>query len=173
VVLAITLAGLAVLGAVVVLSMGRGGELAEAHPDHPPLALQGNHGITGTDAALLRLPTGVWGYHAGITDEALDRLAYALTERDTRIAVLEQQLEQLRIRQGVDDVEEPIRWNVEREPQSSWNPPGVLPSWSAGELLSAQEQHEPYDPYAAYDRDPGPGVTSEDGAEVDDQGRDR
>jgi hypothetical protein len=172
VVLAVALAGMAVLAAVVVLSMGMGGELAEAHPDHPPLTLPGNHGIKGTDAALLRLPTGVWGYHAGITDEALDRLAYALTERDTRIAVLEQQLEQLRTRQGVG-VEEPIRWNVNREPQNPWTSSGDLPSWSADELLTARERHEPSDPYAAYGRRPGPRATAEEGTEADDQGRDR
>lgn len=94
--LAIALAAVAVLVSVVVLATGRGGELAETHPDHPPLALPGTHLMTGTDAALLRLPTGLWGYHPGITDEALEQLALALTERDTRIAILEQQIARLR-----------------------------------------------------------------------------
>jgi hypothetical protein len=96
VVVAIGLAGLAVVVAVVMLASGMGGELAETHPDHPPLPLPGNRPIAGTDAALLRLPVGLWGYHTRITDEALRRLSYALTERDTRIAILEQQAAELR-----------------------------------------------------------------------------
>jgi hypothetical protein len=91
VVVAIALAALAVVVAVVMLASGMGGELADTHPDHPPLPLPGNRPIAGTDAALLRLPLGVWGYHTRVTDEALRRLSYALTERDTRIATLEQQ----------------------------------------------------------------------------------
>jgi hypothetical protein len=96
VIIAIALAGLAVVVAVVVLASGGGGELSESHPDHPPLPLPGNRPVAGTDAALLRLPFGIWGYHARISDEALRRLAYALTERDTRIAILEQQVAELR-----------------------------------------------------------------------------
>ncbi len=94
------LAGLAVLGAVVVLAMGRGGELAETHPDHPPLPLPTGRPITGPEVALLRLPRGLWGYQVGITDEALQRLAYALAERDARMAVMEQHLVELRHRLG-------------------------------------------------------------------------
>jgi hypothetical protein len=96
VIVAIVLAGVAVVVAVVMLASGMGGELADTHPDHPPLPLPGNRPIAGTDAALLRLPLGVWGYHTRVTDEALRRLSYALTERDTRIAILEQQAAELR-----------------------------------------------------------------------------
>lgn len=92
----IALAAVAVLAAIVVVAVGGGGELSAEHPDHPRLALPGRRVIGGTDAALLRLPLGLWGYHKQITDEALERLAYELTERDTRIAVLEQQLAEAR-----------------------------------------------------------------------------
>jgi hypothetical protein len=90
--LALVLAGVAVLAAVVFLALGRGGELGEAHPDHPPILSPGHRPVMGTDAALIRLPKVFWGYHVDLTDEALRRLAYALTERDTRVARLEQQL---------------------------------------------------------------------------------
>lgn len=102
-IVAIGLAGVAVVVAVVLLASGLGGELSEAHPDHPPLPLPGNRPIAGTDAALLRLPVGIWGYHTRVTDEALRRLSYALTERDTRIAILEQQVAELRQKQGPPD----------------------------------------------------------------------
>jgi hypothetical protein len=94
------LAAVAVLAAIVVVAVGGGGELSAEHPDHPPLALPGRRAVGGTDAALLRLPLGLWGYHKQITDEALERFAYELTERDTRIAVLEQELAE--VRQGTD-----------------------------------------------------------------------
>jgi hypothetical protein len=107
VIVVVALAGVAVVIAVVVLAAGMGGELADTHPDHPPLPLPGNRPIAGTDAALLRLPVGLWGYHVRVTDEALRRLAYALTERDTRIAILEQQTAELRRRLGPGDRPEP------------------------------------------------------------------
>jgi hypothetical protein len=96
----VALAAVAVLGAIVVVAVGGGGQLSTEHPDHPPLALPGRRSVGGTDAALLRLPLGLWGYHKQITDEALQRFADELTERDTRIAVLEQELAEAR--QGRD-----------------------------------------------------------------------
>jgi hypothetical protein len=96
VIITVALAAVAVLAAIVVVAVGGGGELSAEHPDHPPLALPGRRAVGGTDAALLRLPLGLWGYHKQITDEALERFAYELTERDTRIAVLEQELAEAR-----------------------------------------------------------------------------
>lgn len=98
----VALAAVAVLGAIVVVAVGGGGELSTEHPDHPPLALPGRRAVGGTDAALLRLPLGLWGYHKQITDEALERFAHELTERDTRIAVLEQELAEARQGRSVD-----------------------------------------------------------------------
>jgi hypothetical protein len=103
----VLLAAVAVVGAIVVVATGGGGELSVEHPDHPPLSLPGRHPVAGTDAALLRLPLGLWGYHKQITDEALERFAYELTERDTRIAVLEQELAELRQRHGAGSHERP------------------------------------------------------------------
>lgn len=97
VVVVLVLAGVAVLGAVVVLAMGRGGELAETHPDYPRLPL-GSEGrpITGPEVARMSLPRTFWGYQPHVTDEALRRLASALSERDARVDALERQLRDLR-----------------------------------------------------------------------------
>ena len=95
-VVAIALAAAAVLAAVVVLAMGRGGELAEVHPDYPPLPLPTDRRLVAMDAATLRLPRGMWGYHVDATDEMLRRFAHALSERDARLAVLEKQVVELR-----------------------------------------------------------------------------
>jgi len=97
VVVVLVLAGLAVLGAVVALAMGRGGGLAETHPDYPPLPIGADgRPITADEAARLRLPRTLWGYQPQVTDEALYRLADALSERDARVAMLERQLRDLR-----------------------------------------------------------------------------
>lgn len=99
----LAVAAVAVLAAIVVVATGGGGELSVEHPDHPPLALPGRRAAGGTDAALLRLPMSLWGYHKQITDQALERFAHELTERDTHIAVLEQELAEARRRAGADD----------------------------------------------------------------------
>ncbi|SEG42226.1 hypothetical protein SAMN04489712_105124 [Thermomonospora echinospora] len=112
----LALAGLAVLAAVVVLAMGRGGELTEVHADHPPLRMPTGRRLTGTDVALLRLPHGIWGYQVDVTDEVLHRLAYALSERDARVAALEAQLAELHYRParhddpGPWDDPQPVPW---------------------------------------------------------------
>jgi hypothetical protein len=103
----LALAGLAVLAAVVVLAMGRGGELTQVHADHPPLRMPTGRRLTGADVAMLRLPHGLWGYQVEVADEALHRLAYALSERDARVAALEAQLAELYHRVGERDDPEP------------------------------------------------------------------
>lgn len=89
-------AAMAIVAAIFVVGGGRGGELSTEHADYPRPALPGGRPVSGTDAALLRLPIGLWGYHQQVTDEAMWRFAQALTDRDTRIAALEQQLAEAR-----------------------------------------------------------------------------
>ncbi|WP_242901069.1 hypothetical protein [Actinomadura terrae] len=108
VVVVFVLVGVAVLGAVVVLAMGRGGELAETHADHPPLPLPEGRHLTASELAHLRLPRAAWGYQVTVTDEALRRLSGALNERDLRLAVLERQLDDLRRRLGEQERPERI-----------------------------------------------------------------
>ncbi|GAA2164794.1 hypothetical protein [Actinomadura napierensis] len=107
VVVVFVLAGLAVLGSVVVLAMGRGGELTETHPDHPPLPLGGGRHVAPRDVVSLRLPRAFWGYQAPVADQALRDLARALSERDARVAALERQLDDLR--HGASVAPEPER----------------------------------------------------------------
>jgi hypothetical protein len=126
--LVIALAAAAVLAAVVVLAMGRGGELAEARPDRPPMLLPWDRPIEGADVAMVRLPQGLWGYHIGATNGVLIRLAQTLGERDTRIAVLEWQLAELRAGrvglEGQGQVETPeVSWEPAHQPQNPWSLP--------------------------------------------------
>jgi hypothetical protein len=91
----LVLAALAILAGVVLVATGRGGELKEFAPDVPPLALPAAGQLTAVDFMALQLPVSLVGYHTQSVDETLQRAANALSERDTRIAVLEQRVSEL------------------------------------------------------------------------------
>src|ERR1700730_16511567 len=76
-----------VLAAVVYVAMGRGGELSVERNDYVPLDLGP---VSATDVALLRPPTGMWGYNMQVTDEVMEQVAESIRERDVRIVALEQ-----------------------------------------------------------------------------------
>jgi hypothetical protein len=175
----VAMAALAVLAAIVIVAVGGGGELSAEHPDHPPLALPGRRSVGGTDAALLRLPLGLWGYHKQITDEALERFAYELTERDTRIAVLEQELAEAR--QGRDGAPRDQRRALPaarpdlpalgEDPPGTWTDRPSGPPVAGGDPLATRTDREPestvtreesaglrpaHTPDPAYPSDPAP-----------------
>jgi len=81
------IAAIVVLAAVVFLAMGRGGGLSAERNDYLPLDLGP---VSATDVAMLRPPTGLWGYNMQATDEAMDQIAESIRERDVRIVALEQ-----------------------------------------------------------------------------------
>jgi len=92
------LAGVVILVGVVSVAMGRGGEMAEFATDS--LAPRLDDVVTAADVAMLRPPSALWGYNVQVTDEALSRIAQVITERDVEIAVLRQQLAELRAAAG-------------------------------------------------------------------------
>jgi hypothetical protein len=81
------IAVIVVLAVVVYLAMGRGGELSAERNDYVPLDLGP---VSATDVALLRPPTGLWGYNMQATDDAMEQVAESIRERDVRIVALEQ-----------------------------------------------------------------------------------
>ncbi|WP_219470640.1 hypothetical protein [Nonomuraea rhizosphaerae] len=91
----LAIAALAILGCVVLVSLGRGGELTEFPPDVPPLDLPEPGQLTAVDFMALQLPVNLVGYHTQSVDETLRRAATAISARDTRIAVLEQRVSEL------------------------------------------------------------------------------
>ncbi len=68
--------------------------MAEFPSDYLPPSLDDL--FTAADVAAVRPPSGLWGYNIQVTDEALSRIAQVVTERDVEIAVLRQQLAELR-----------------------------------------------------------------------------
>ena len=105
----LVLAGLAVLGAVVAVAMGLGGELSPAPRDHPPLSPPppGTAPYAAVAAPGLRLPRGLWGYQTDAADQAIDGLMRALHDREGRMAALERQLADLKDRLGENGHGEP------------------------------------------------------------------
>jgi hypothetical protein len=83
----IVLVALVILAIVVLAALGRGGGLSAERNDYAPLDLGP---VSATDVALLRPPTGMWGYNMQVTDEAMERIAESIRERDVRIVALEQ-----------------------------------------------------------------------------------
>jgi hypothetical protein len=78
---------LAIVAVAVFTAVGHGGQLSAEHPDHAPLELGP---VSATDVVLLRPPTALWGYNVQVTDEAMERIAESIRERDVRIVALEQ-----------------------------------------------------------------------------------
>ncbi len=89
----LAVAAAVIMVGVVVVAVGRGGEMAYFPSDYAPLELGV---VAATDVVLLRPPTSIWGYNMQVTDEALNRITQALSQRDVRIASLEQQVADLR-----------------------------------------------------------------------------
>ena len=81
------IAAVAVLAVGVFVARGNGGELSAERSDYLELELGP---VSATDVVLLRPPMALWGYSMQATDEALERIAASIRERDVRIVALEQ-----------------------------------------------------------------------------------
>jgi hypothetical protein len=89
------LTAVAVLAGVVVVAVGRGGELAIFRSDAPPLRYEF---ASAADLAMFRPPPAFFGYSAQATDDALRRIARLVSDRDAELATLRDQLAALRAR---------------------------------------------------------------------------
>jgi len=137
------IAAVVVLGGVFLAATGRGGELAPEHPDHAPLDLGS---VSAPDIALLRPPTALWGYSTQVTDEALDRIARAMRDRDVTIAHLQQQLAS-RDTRDPSDTRDPATQPTEATqpatlPPSSYDVQGPQGSYDAHGWWAQQEEAE-------------------------------
>lgn len=84
----IVIAAIVILAGVVVVAMGRGGELARYRP--PEAAASDFR--TWYDVAAYRPPTALLGYDAAATEQALTEIARAIADRDAEIDVLRRRL---------------------------------------------------------------------------------
>ena len=81
------IAVLAIIAVASFAAVGHGGQLSVERTDHAPLELGP---VSATDVVLLPPPTALWGYNVQATDEAMERIAESIRERDVRIVALEQ-----------------------------------------------------------------------------------
>jgi hypothetical protein len=86
---ALLLAAVAILAGVVVVAIGRGGELAVFPADSPP---RGPDLRTTADIERFRPTFALFGYSVRATDDALQRIAEAVAQRDEQIDQLRGQL---------------------------------------------------------------------------------
>jgi hypothetical protein len=92
----IVLAAIVILGGVVVVAMGRGGELARERPAEPA----GTDFRTWSDVAGYRPPPALLGYHPAATEYALTEVARAIAERDAEIDLLRRRLAAAQLASG-------------------------------------------------------------------------
>jgi len=146
------LAGAVILVGVVAVAMGHGGEMAEFPSDYVPPTL--GDLLTATDVAMLRPPAALWGYNTQVTDEALSRIAQIVTERDVEIAVLRQQLADLRSGTGAAPYagSAPVVRAMRAEPEPAEPEPAVAAEAESPEPQAADaEAAEPTADAAAQD----------------------
>jgi hypothetical protein len=87
------LAAVAILAGVVVVALGRGGELTPFRADTAPFRREF---ATAAQVASFRPPPAFFGYSAQVTDDALQRIARSVAARDAELARLRSQVIALR-----------------------------------------------------------------------------
>ena len=122
------LAAVAILGCVVLAVLGMAGEMAMFPPDSAPLRMDE---VTAADVALLRPPLALWGYSVPATEEALGVIARAVTARDTEIATLRQELDDMRARAQWHPGERATPPQHTVPPQHAIPPHDEVPAWPA------------------------------------------
>ena len=153
----ILIAAVVVLAAVVFVAMGRGGGLSVERNDYVPLDLGP---VTATDVALLRPPTGLWGYNMQATDDAMDQIAESIRERDVRIVALEQLVTDL----GRDETPMQLLGSPyvgARHRRSPLDPPETQISPAEPQFNPPETQFNPAEPHlnpaeTRIDPEPGP-----------------
>jgi hypothetical protein len=132
------LAAAVITGGMIVVAVGRGGEMAEFSADVRPLDTDI---ATAADVALLRPPVALWGYDKRSTDEALNLVARTVTERDVEIATLRRQIADMQSAQGASSAWQPDRDAIWRPAAFPWAdaaaPPDDAPPASPFPLTAA------------------------------------
>jgi DivIVA domain-containing protein len=78
-----------VVGASALAALGAGGSLPDAERDRLSARLPQDRPLSRTDVDELRFPMALRGYRMDEVDDALDRMAAELSEREHRVAELE------------------------------------------------------------------------------------
>ena len=118
--------------------------MAPEYPDYPPIDLGP---VTAADVVMMRPPSAAWGYNMRITDEALEAIARAVTERDVRISALEQEVSDLRGQAGEHPLEaRPAIPDPASRPAAGED---TVPAWPLRDEAAAGEPGPQGAPYGA------------------------
>lgn len=120
-------AAVVIFGGVIAVALGRGGEMTEFSADVRPLDADI---ATAADVALLRPSVALWGYDKRSTDEALNLVARAVTERDVEIT---------RLRRQIADMQWASQKRPEAQQEALWASDGAQGGeWKGGEPAATQ-----------------------------------
>ncbi len=154
-----------ILVGMIVVGMGRGGEMAEFGPDVRPVDADIE---TAADVALLRPPGALWGYDKRSTDEALNLVARTVTERDVEIATLRRQIADMQAERAARGQQfgappgaatwpgEATRPGEARPPGVAWEPAPDRPPGVAWEPAPDRPPGVAWEPGPARPSVPGP-----------------
>lgn len=143
----LVLATAAILVGVVLVALGRAGEMATFPGDGPPLEPDG---LTAADVALYRPSMAFWGYYVPAVEEAFQLIARTVTAKDAEIAALREEVDELRNGETArESWGTPRRsWAAEPGPAAagldrSWAQPGETPAepgkpWAEGDNIWAE-----------------------------------
>jgi hypothetical protein len=137
-----------VLVGVVVVAIGRGGEMTRFPSDVRPLDADIE---TAADVVLLRPPGSLWGYDKRATDDALNMVARTVTERDVEIATLRRQLADIQSASDEPASDQPAAPDRARKARQAWEPD---PSRAAGQTTAAGHARQPDEYWAQTGRRP-------------------
>jgi len=155
------LAAAAILGCVVLAALGMAGEMAMFPADSAPLRMDE---VTAAHVALLRPPLALWGYSVPATEEALGVIARAVTARDTEIATLRQELDDMRAQRhsserGAAPQQAAAPLRAAPPQRAAPSGPAAPPQRAAPSRRAALPQHAapPHDEVPAWPAVPEPG----------------
>jgi hypothetical protein len=161
-----------ILVGMIVVAVGRGGEMAEFSADVRPIDADI---ATAADVALLRPPVALWGYDRRSTDEALNLIARTVTERDVEIATLRRQIADMQstpesrsaAQHDAATLQDPI-WGPDGGGLGATMQPGQAdPRTDTSQFVRRQASPAPppaeTQPWSAWDQ-PGPAQRPEPGA---------
>jgi DivIVA domain-containing protein len=144
-----------VIFAVFAVTMGRGGSMTYFRPDWPGQPLPEDRTVRAADIAAARFSLAFRGYRMAEVDDALDRLAGEIAERDAAI-------EQLTGR--------PFELQPIAEPVESTNRVELSKAAASTETMpvSTYEAPAPYGPPPSYERPPADSAGSADSVDAAD-----
>jgi hypothetical protein len=132
VIVAIVIAAAVILGGIIVVAMGKGGELAVSRPELPDRTAF----RSSSDVADYRPPAALLGYSAVATEHAMAQIARTIAERDAEIDWLRRRLAELQP-ESLPDATTATPPAGLAEPPAEHDRPAAESRWQGGSATSS------------------------------------